>query len=231
MVPHLHHTLTLNGNSLDFKLGPTCELYGLALTHIVKEIRVEQSWGLGASFTPPIFSQSDLRYFSAFSNVYTLKLQNLEIYRFIQDIQRYFGHFSPTLRSMTLLNPNCTPQQLSHFLSSFQNLDDIEIEGGRTHIPNETTPDTELVPLSAPKLQGRLVLRDFRWVETWTHLVTSCGGLRFHHVDLRKSASCVPTLLEACADTLETVRLNPTVKVDLCRHSAPSCVVPFVGSS
>ena len=114
-VPHLHHTLTLSGNRLDlarYKLGPLYELHELALTHLVKEIRVEQSWGLGPRLTPPVFSQSDLHYFSTFSNVHTLKLQNMEIHCFIPGIERYFGHFSPTLRSITLLNPNCTPQQL-----------------------------------------------------------------------------------------------------------------------
>ena len=157
---------------------------------------------------PSTFSQSDLRYFSAFSNVHTLKLQNIEIHCFIPGIEHYFGQFSPTLRSITLLDPNCTPQQLSRFLSSFPNLDNVEIQGGRVHTPNETIPNTELVPFSAPKMRGRLALRQFCWVETWTHFMASCGDLRFHHVDLRESMGCVPTLLEACADTLETLRFD-----------------------
>ena len=211
-APHLHHTLTLWGNGPDstrYNLGPLYELHKLGLAPLVKEIRVEQMFGLGRWFLPHAFSHSDLRCFSVFSNVHTLKLQNLEICHFIPDIERHFGHLSPTLRSITLLNPNCTPRQLSHFLSSFPNLDDIEIERDETSVLDYMiTTHTELAPLSGPKLRGRLVVHGFRWVETWTHLITLCGGLRFHHVDLLGCAGCVPALLEACAETIETLRFN-----------------------
>ena len=67
-----------------------------------------------------------------------------------------------------------------------------------------------LIPFSAPKLRGRLALYNFHWVDTWTHLTFLCGGLRFRHIDLRASPSCAPTLLEACAKTLETLRFHTT---------------------
>ena len=222
-VPHLHHTLTLRGDGLDLvhsKLGPLYELRELALTHLVKEIRVEQLWRSDHWFAPQVLSQSDLCYLSALSNVHTLRLHDMEIYHFIPGIEHYFGHFSPTLRSITLLIPNCIPQQLSHFLSFFPNLDDIEIERGRTYIPNKSVPDTELVPFSAQKMRGRLTLRKFCWVDTLTHLMASCGGLQFHHVDLRESMGCVPTLLEACAETLETLRFNASDH----SHSKSFCI-------
>ena len=207
-VSHLHRTLTLGGDGVDHtrcKLGPVYALHKLGLARLVKEVQVEQLWGLGCWFTPNV---PGLHYFSSFSNIHTLKFQNLEIYRFIPNVDYYFGYFSTSLRSITLLNPNCTPRQLSHFLSLFSNLDDIEIERAGTSTPNIPTPGLELGPLSTPKLRGRLALHEFHSVETWTQLITFCGGLQFRHMDLRESAGCVPTLLEACAETLETLRLN-----------------------
>jgi len=209
-IPHLHRTLTLRGNSkvIRDKLKPLPELHELGLIPLVKELRVEQEYHLGGWFVPQAFSHNDLRCFSAFKNVHTLKLRRVEIYRFIPVINRYFGSFSPTLRSIALYNPNCTPQQLSHFLSFFLNLEDIEIERINTSVPDTTVPDTELFPFPIPRLQGRLALRDFRWAETWTSLIASCGGLRFRHIDLRANVTCAPALLEACAGTLETLRFH-----------------------
>ena len=69
----------------------------------------------------------------------------------------------------------------------------------------------ELVPFlkPAPVLQGRLVLYTFSQAKAWTQIIASCGGLRFHHIDLYKAARSAPVLLEACARTLETLRFNP----------------------
>ena len=155
---------------------------------------------------PEAFERLDLRYFSAFTNVHTLALENAQISRFIPDIGRYFEHFSLTLRSIALYNPDCTPLQLSYFLSFFPNLDDVNVD--HTGSPMDDTPPTNLVSFSAPKLRGQLTLRHSRWAETWTHLIDSSGGLRFRHMHLREVGNCEPTLLRACAETLETLRFN-----------------------
>ena len=207
-VPRLHHTLTLRENDLGVTHGQLkrlSKLQGLGLIPLVKEIRVKQWCHTGGWFMPQAFSLRDLRYFSAFANVHTLMLQNMDIYRFIPGIERYFEHFSPTLRSIILYRPCCTPRQLSYFLSLFPNLDDVEIWGGREHVSTITEPPN-FVPPSPPKLQGQLTLSDFHWAETWVHLATLCGGLRFRHIYLRMDASCAPVLLEACAETLESLR-------------------------
>ena len=211
-APLLHHTLTLAG------CGPQVnrtqveilfELHELGLIPLVRQIQVKQSRGWGW-FVPRTFNDLHLRYFSAFTNVHTLRLRDLDIHDFIPGIERYFEHFSPTLRSVALSDPHCTPRQLSHFLSLFTNLDNIEIQNTYTYIPDKTIPDTELVPFSAPKLRGWLLLGDVCWAETWTHLITLCGGLRFRYMELCWGGSCTPTLLEACAETLETVRFDTT---------------------
>jgi len=174
----------------------------------VKEIRVKQTLGINGWFGPQAFSRRDLRYFSAFANVQALVLQRFQIYRFLPGIERYFEHFSPTLRSITLLNLRCTPRQLSYFLSLFSNLDDIEIRFAYTYTSCQTIPDAQLVLFSTPSLRGRLALHRFRWAETWADLIASRCFLRFRYMDLRGSESCTPILLEACAETLETLRLS-----------------------
>jgi len=206
-TPHLHRTLTLrDGHDIDrSQMEPLSKLHEFGLLHLVKILRVKQGrrW-----FVPQPFSDLDLCNFSTLANVHTLKLQHVEIHRFMPDIEHHFGHFSQTLRSITLHDPSCTPRQLSHFLSLFSNLDDIGIRNFHTHVPNTSTSDTELVPFSAPRLRGRLALDTFTLVEVWTHLITFCSGLRFRHMDLRMSASCAPVLFEACAETLETLRFG-----------------------
>ena len=209
-VPHLHHTLTLREDELGVTHGQLkrlSKLQRLGLTPLVKEIRVKQWCHTGGWFMPQAFSLRDLRYFSAFANVHTLRLQNTDIHRFTPGIERYFGHFSPTLQSIILYKPCCTPRQLSYFLSLFSNLDDVEIWGGRQHVSTIAEP-TNLVPSSTPKLRGRLTLSDFHWTETWVHLAASWGGLRFRDMYLRMDVNCAPVLLEACAETLETLRFH-----------------------
>jgi len=212
-VPHIHRTLVLGERRPDknrHKLKPLFKLHKLGLVPLIKEIRVDQlMFGKDPWFVPQEFSPRALRYFSAFANVRALALQGLEIHRFIPGIERYFGHLSLTLRSITLCYPRCTPRQLSYFLSLFSNLDDVDISSPRPP-PYAAAIDTDLVPFSAPKLQGRLKLRDFDWVETWTDLIASCGSLRFHYMDLRRVGDCAPILLGACAKTLETLQFSPT---------------------
>ena len=216
-APHIHHTLVLRENRSGVtrdKLRPLSRLHELGLMPRIKEIRVNQDSSTLRWFVPHAFNRRDLRYFSAFTNVQTLKFSRLDIYRFLPDVKRYFEHFSPTLRSIVLFEPHCTPQQPSCFLSLFSNLDDIEVWRIATFVPDEEIPDTGLTPSSTPRLRGTLRLREFRWVETWRHLITSCGGLRFRYMDLREVGHCAPILLEACAETLETLRFGLTDATD-----------------
>ena len=119
---------------------------------------MDRGLGTVSWFLLRAFGHRDLGHFSAFANVHTLKLQNMQIYEFIPGIERYFEQFPQTLRSITLYDPCCTPQQLSHFLSLFSNLDDIEIDRTVTHTAKTTISDTDLITFFVPRLQGRLVL-------------------------------------------------------------------------
>lgn len=160
-------------------------------------------------FLPCAFRNHDLRCFSTFSNVQSLKIQRLNLNHFMPDIKRYFEQFLPTLRSITLYSPYCTaPQQLSHFLSLFPNLDDINITYFRPS--NHHNTHQELVPFSAPKLRGDLTLDTSRSIEIWLYLIVACGGLRFRNMELFRVGDCVLTLLEECAGTLETLKFYLT---------------------
>ena len=212
-LPHLHHTLILGKNRHGIpgsELEPISKLHELGLARFVREIRVRQ-WGDDPDwFRPLAFTLGDLRYFSAFASVQTLAIHRLDIDRFIPGVQNYFGQFSQTLRSIALFDSLCdTPQQLPYFLSLFPNLDDICIQGFLvlgTPILDEPTPSVELIPFFTPKLRGRLVLHDFSSTKSWANLIDVCGGLRFRHMILHDVGDCAPLLLEACVETLETLR-------------------------
>jgi hypothetical protein len=70
VVPHLHHTLTLETRG---NLKLLSELHRRGLMPLTKEIRVVQK---GTWFAPQAFSRRDLGYFSAFANVQTLTFQH-----------------------------------------------------------------------------------------------------------------------------------------------------------
>ena len=214
-VPYIHHTLLLGDTHHAFlgqkewrfrnHLRPLSKLHGRGLMPLVKEVRVRQ--GYPTWFGPRAFSSRDLRYFSAFTNVQSLSIQQLNIGTFIPGIERYFEQFSPTLRSISLFQPTCrTNEQLPYFLSLFPNLDDIDISEFGS--PGLDISDAVLAPFSAPKLRGELVLHMTHSAETWAYMIAACGGLRFRHMELHEVGDSAQMLLEACAGTLETLRFS-----------------------
>jgi hypothetical protein len=203
-VPHIHHTFVLRGGG-DGNLKPLLAYHKLGLVPLVKEIRMVQSHITNDWFLPSFFDHRDSRPFFAFGNIQSLTIQRLDIHEFTPGLNRYFGHLSPTLRSLALESPLSTPQELSHFISLFPNLDDIEIQS-LLHLV--VSREEALVPFSTPKLRGNLTLTSFTAVETWEHLAASCG-LRFRSMYLNPVSKCAPVLLAACAETLETLRIKP----------------------
>ena len=210
-IPHLHRTVTLTGGRPEIgrsRLEPLLKLRELGHASSVREIRVKQGRGSSSWLVPRAFSQLDLRNFSALTNIHTLRVEHMQIDQFIRSTEHYFKHFSPTLRSIALYDPWCTPRQLSHFLTFFPHLDDIQITLSHEYRPSTTIRDTELIPFPARKPQGQLALHQFTWPETWANLITLYGGLQFRRLDLRGFVSCAPLLFEACAETLETLRID-----------------------
>jgi hypothetical protein len=96
-------------------------------------------------FAPRALSPRALCYFSAFENVRTFIFKYFNTPLFIPGVERYFGHFSPALRSVQVFNPIYTPRQQSHFLSLFPNLDNIKIYGS-AHLSNKSRYEAHSVP-------------------------------------------------------------------------------------
>ena len=146
-VAHVHHTLLLREKGTGTphrELEPLSKLHELGLIPLVKEIRIRQwddnwfqpqpfdtrNWHNFFAFPTahtPRFDARDRHNFFAFTTVHTLRIHELDINRFLPTIGRYFEGFLPTLRSMPLYSPRCTPRQLSFFFSHFPNLNDIEV--------------------------------------------------------------------------------------------------------
>jgi hypothetical protein len=213
-APHLHRTLIFEERPLDptrAEFKPLAKMHKMDLLPFVKKL-----WIRSSSFEPWIsprkFDRQTLRYFSALTNVQQLRIERLDLSRFMPCIERYFGHFAPTLQSISLTISSGTQRQLLYFLGLFPNLDDIDIEYYPTTKPDPTTnPGSEVaVPFSIPSLRGQLKLTHFPSEMIFRDMITLFGGLRFRYMDLF-SVEGSRLLLEACADTLQTVRIYPAV--------------------
>ena len=211
-APHLHHTLTLGDRLSDqtrAELEPLAKLHEMDLLPFVKKL-----WIRTSSFEPWIlpkkFDRQTLLYFCALTNVQHLRIERFDLSKFIPGVERYFGHFAPALRSISLTISSGTQRQLLYFLALFPNLDDIEIEYYPTaKLDTTTKPGSEVaVPFTAPSLRGQLKLTHFPSETFFRDMITLFGGLRFQYMDLC-GVEGSQLLLGACADTLQTVRVNP----------------------
>ena len=201
--PFIHRTLVLSDSNGSLK--SLSNRHAMGLLPFTREIRILQRVYEPHWFLPQFFSHRNSRHFSTLTNVQSLTVQCLDIISFIPGLEQDFGHLSSTLRSLTLDGPRCTPLQLSHFISLFPNLDDIVI---RSFIPVPKIFGEVLVSWTTPKLQGKLELVSSDVVETWEDLAVRYG-LQFRSVRFLGVSNCVPVILAACADTLETLRIEP----------------------
>ena len=213
-VPRLHRTLTIEERHPDPTL---CELKPLAKLHKMDLLPfVKKLWIRAESYDPWLsprkFDRQTLRYFSALTNVQQLRIERFDLSKFMPGVERYFGHFAPTLRSISLTISSGTQRQLLYFLALFPNLDDIEIENYPIMDPDAATNhDSEVaVPFSVPSLRGQLKLTHFPSETISRDMITLFGGLRFRYMDLF-SVEGSRLLLGACADTLRTVRVYPAI--------------------
>ena len=214
-VPYLHHTLTIGGKPLDrvrVDLKPLAKLHKLDILPFVKKLWIRTPLTREPWISPKKFDRRTLRHFSALTNVQQLRIEKFGLSKFMPGVERYFGHFAPPLRSISLTISSGTQRQLLYFLALFPNLDDIEIEYYPTTNPDITAePDPGVaIPFSVPSLRGQLKLRHFPSKAISRDMITLFGGLRFRHMDLCDVEGS-QLLLEACADTLQSVRIDPTI--------------------
>ena len=206
-LPHLYYYLTtddFHNHTGEKKWPKPLHSFGeLELLPFVKQLCLRNMTGF--TLGPP--GGSTFRYFSALKNLQELGIDSLNISRLMPDIQRYFGHFAETLRFLALKEPRGSRRQILYFIGHFPNLRDLKISCTR-YIKEEEDHPT-LIPPDIPPLGGRLTLACFEREELVKDMVTLFDGLRFRYMDLF-NVNCVGTLLEACADTLETLRLYPT---------------------
>ena len=214
-VPHLHHSLTTDDHasivacegSKKYRWpGPLQHSYELGLLPLVRRFRIRLDFYPKNKFT---LDDHTLRYFSALTNLQELGIDHLRVSDFMPNIQRYFGHFAPTLRFLALKEPEGSCRQILYFIGLFPNLQDLKLFYERPIEEWESAADGELVPLSVPPLHGRLTLTCFTGRRLVEDMIDLFGGLRFHYMDLFR-VKCVQLLLCACAETLETLRLYPT---------------------
>ena len=223
-VPHLHHSLTTdNGDRFPSDRRytwprPLRKSYQLGLLPLIKRFRIRLGDYLlflssdHAEFTPKWLGWRTMRYFSALTNLQDLGIDCLEIPMFMPTIRQCFGHFSPTLRFLTLKEPRGSCRQILYFIGLLPNLQDLKLN---YHIPlegldeQETAADATLVPLSIPPLRGRLTLTGFTREKLMKDMADLFGGLRFRHMDLL-GVKGVRFLLDACTETLDTLRFYPS---------------------
>jgi len=214
-VPHLHHTLVTWSHSWRCKsrIGwptPLQNASKLGLLPLVEKFRVYTPHSCDDRFSSKQFNRCTLSQFSALSNVQDLRLDNLDIPSFMPRVWGYFGHFSPTVRSLTLMSPRGSHRQIIFFIGLFQHLEDL-ILFDNTLEPweSEPTDDPSLTPTFAPPLRGRLVISSFKRVDLLKDMIHLFGGIQFRNMDIFDIGES-RLLLDACAGTLETVRLYPT---------------------
>ena len=214
-VPHLHHTLILweppknvPHKDLHKHLRPLASLHKLGLSAFVKQVRFE--WPIVTYdpwVTPAIFDRWSMRYFRALVNLQDLTIDYLDFSNFPMGAGQYFGHFSPTLQSVALNWPMGTRRQILDFFRLFPKLDDIEIVGHDTRPGVGEVLDTQLVPIRGG-LRGRLILRYFDDWGLLEDMIVAFGGMRFTFMSLQHVRG-KQLLLNACADTLETLHIHP----------------------
>jgi len=216
-VPHLHHTLITRTycREPDKRIEwpkPLWDMYKLGLLPLVKKLHISGERFLDRDppiFSPERFSWYTLPHFTALTNVQELGIDHLDIPGFIPKINRYFGHFLPTVRSLALRVPKGSRRQIVYFIGLFNHLEDLKLLYNMVDSPEgEPADDPTLVPPFIPPLRGRLTVINFTRVGILKDMIDLFGGIRFRYMSLFNVVG-MRLLLDACAETLETLQLHP----------------------
>jgi len=210
-VRYVHRTLTVNINSWDQKFKWKNRIMHMCMSSLfplVKKFQILGDRDNSDRLSPKLFNHCILYQFSALTNVLDLRIECLDIPKFIPRIKRYFRNFLPTVRSLSLKEPNGSRRQIIYFIGLFQHLQDLELLYDRFGSRDGPADDPTLTPPFAPPLRGWLVMKHVRGVGLLEGMIDLFGGLRFRYIRLR-DVDRMPFLLAACAETLEVVVLNP----------------------
>jgi len=133
----------------------------------------------------------------------------LDIPSFIPKIQQYFGHFLPAVHSLALREPRGSRRQIIYFIGLFKHLEDLKLIYDKVNSQGEPEDDPTLVPPFIPPLRGRLTVTCLTRVGILEDMIDLFGGIRFRYMSLFNVVE-MRLLLDACAETLETLRLHLT---------------------
>ena len=186
-------------------------MHNLGLLPLVKKLRIYE--GIHRDFdgfSSQRFNYCIRRRFVVLTNIRELEIDRLDTPSFIPRIRHYFGHFLPTVRSLVLREPKGCRRQILCFIGMFQHLEDLKLLFRPKWPFLEPGNHPTLTPPFTPPLRGRLNMTFVRWVEFLKDMVGLFGGIRFRHMEL-VGVSGMRLLLDACVETLETLRLYPIV--------------------
>ena len=214
-VPHLHHTLTTLTSSRWERFSimwpkPLLFKYRLGLLPLVKKLCIRRGTVVDSvGFSPRRLNLCLLPRFYALTHVRELEIDSLDIPRFKPWVRLYFSHLVPTVQSLTLRVPRGSYRQIIYFIGSFQHLEDLKLLfEPKWTFPEEQANNLTLTPPFAPPLRGRLMMTFIRGGVLLKDMIDLFGGIRFHQLDLFHVEG-MSLLLDACAETLETLQFHP----------------------
>ena len=210
-APHLHRTLIIQNNAYANKKAkwpePLRAASKFGFLPFVTRVSISRGIAYGYRFSSMDFNHRSQREFSALINVRELSIERLDIPSFIPKIREYFGQFSTTLRSLTLIDVIGSGGQFVFYVGLFPHLEDLEFEGCSSGYEED---DLTLIPSSVPSFRGRLTAH-FPGDAIGKAMLRLFGEIRFRRMDLRRGG--IQHLLYACPNTMETLKLDAT---DIC---------------
>lgn len=122
-------------------------------------------------------------------------------------IRQYFGHFLPTVQSLSLRAPKGSCRQIIYFIGLLEHLEDLKLL--HDEVASPAVGEADAHSALRPPLRGQLIMTYFTRVGVLKDMINLFGGIRLRHMDL-SNVNGTRLLLNACAKTMETLRLYPT---------------------
>jgi hypothetical protein len=209
-IPHLHHTFVTSSCPFAYepKTGwpkPLQGMYESGMLPLVKRFQVREG---AHPFSQGLFDCSVIRHFWALTNVQELGIEYLDIPSFMPRIQRYFKNFLPTVHSLSLRAPKGSHRQIVYFIGLFQHLENLKLLDSHSGPQGKSTDNTTPIPPFTPPLRGRLTVMGLWRTGLLEEMINLFGGIRFYYMEIYDEIG-MQLLLDACANTLETLQLYP----------------------